>query len=192
MHLYLESVPDNWKHRLVLSSVPKDGTPYEDEFSLKTDKPVSYWGQIYTLTSPLEVSVKVFRAEGRLLADIAVKGSVSVPCARCLEPAETTVSGELRYLFSLRPDELVNKEHDGSPDGDEDVILLDSWEDEIDLSPQIWEVMITSLPMKTLCNPDCKGLCPICGTNLNKSTCSCKIDTGDPRLEKLRSFIEKN
>ena len=192
MEQYLESVPNNWKRRLVLSAVPKDGTLYEDEFSVTADRPVSYWGQIYTLTSPLLATIRVFRTEGRILADISVSGNASVPCARCLEPAKVAISGELRYLFSLRQDDNSEKNQDGSPDGDEDLILLDSWEDEIDLSPQIWEVMITSFPAKALCRPDCKGLCPVCGTNLNRSSCTCKRDNIDPRLESLRSFVQND
>ena len=188
MQEFLEEAPSHWKHRLVLPAVPKNGEPYEDEFSVKLDKPVSYWSQLYTLKSPLDVRVEAFRSEGRVLAAISISAKAEVPCARCLEPAGVAIEGNLRYLFSLRPDEQIEKEDDSAADGDEDLILLDSWEDEADLSPLIWETLITALPVAALCRDDCMGLCPQCGANLNKGGCSCKKKNVDPRLEILRSF----
>lgn len=45
------------------------------------------------------------------------------------------------------------------------------------------------LPSKILCNDDCKGLCPSCGTNLNKNECNCLSSKIDPRLEKLKELL---
>lgn len=190
---YLETVPNSWSRKLILAAVPKDGTAYEDSFVIEEDKPVSYWGQLYNFLTPIDVSVKVYRAEGNLYTDISVSGKVGAPCSRCLEPAETDFSGELKYLFSLSIDaeNRTKDENEGSSDGDEDVILLDSWEDEVELSPQIWEVVLTSLPAVILCKEDCKGLCPECGANLNLESCSCKKATGDARFEVLKQFIEE-
>ncbi len=187
---YLEPVPSSWKRSLVLSAVPKDGTAYEDEFAVEEKNPVSYWGQFYDFTSPLDVKIRVYRTEGSIYTDISVSGRVSAPCARCLEKAETDFYGELKYLFSLSSDEenRTKDEKEGISDGDEDVITLDSWEDEIDLSPQIWEVMLTSLPAVILCKEDCKGLCPECGANLNSEKCGCKKSSGDIRFEVLKQF----
>ena len=187
---FLEAVPSGWKHNLVLSAVPKDGTVYEEEFEIDEKTPVSYWGQIYTFLTPLAVKIRVYRSEGSLYTDISVSGKAGAPCARCLEPAQAYFAGELKYLFSLSLDEenRTCNEKNGAADGDEDVILLDSWEDEIDLSPQIWEVMLTALPAVILCKEDCKGLCPECGANLNSESCSCKKATGDVRFEILKQF----
>ncbi len=44
----------------------------------------------------------------------------------------------------------------------------------VDLTDSIREDIILSLPMKRLCSPDCKGLCPVCGQDRNVSTCDCK------------------
>ncbi len=56
-------------------------------------------------------------------------------------------------------------------------MILDSWEDEIDFGPLVWEVLITTLlPSAPLCSQDCRGLCPKCGADLNKTTCSCSDD----------------
>ena len=67
---YLESAPKSWKCRLVLAAVPRDGAPYEDEFTLPFDRAVSYWDQIYQPLSDLNVRVTAFRSEGRVVAEV--------------------------------------------------------------------------------------------------------------------------
>jgi uncharacterized protein len=50
------------------------------------------------------------------------------------------------------------------------------------------EQFYLSLPMKPLCSEDCKGLCPVCGTNLNRDTCNCRRDWDDPRFAALKNL----
>ncbi|MDO5562199.1 MAG: DUF177 domain-containing protein [Synergistaceae bacterium] len=186
----LKSVPENWSHRLVLSAVPKDGEPFEENFSLSADAPIDYWAQLYKLIKPLDVDVEASRVNGRLLVQIKIATEAETLCSRCLEPARVAINGELRYLYSLRPDEHTDEENEYGQDGEAGLILLDSWEDEIDLSGPIWEVLITSLPSRALCSENCRGLCPQCGANLNKVTCGCKTDDADPRFDVLRSAMK--
>ncbi len=54
------------------------------------------------------------------------------------------------------------------------------------------EQVLLSLPARTLCSPDCKGLCPRCGHNLNTDPCTCEDPSSDPRwsaLSDLRSRL---
>lgn len=189
MKEYLEEAPQSWNRRLVLAAIPKDGTPYEDEFSVHLDRPVSYWDQIYTFLSDPIIEIEAFRSEGRVIVNVSLRAQVSVPCARCLEPAATPVSGSLRYIFTLRRDEQLKEDKEAVRDGEEEMIVLDTWEDEINLGEMIWEVLITSLPSSVLCSPDCKGLCTQCGSNLNEGLCGCKTDKVDPRFDVLKNFV---
>ena len=45
-------------------------------------------------------------------------------------------------------------------------------------------------PMKVLCREDCKGLCPVCGQNLNLKTCDCDRTDLDPRMAKIRDIFK--
>lgn len=63
--------------------------------------------------------------------------------------------------------------------------------DEIQLLPYVEQAVFLSLPMKTLCGEACKGLCPLCGTNLNEKTCSCDKSPIDPRLAVLADLLNK-
>ena len=166
MEKYLEEAPKSWKYRLVLAAVPKDGAPYEDSFSVHIDRPVSYWDQIYTFLSDPQVRVDAYRSEGRVLVTVSLRTEVSVP------------------------DEQQREKAEESKDGEEEIIILDSWEDEIDLGQLIWEVLITALPGAVLCSQDCLGLCPQCGANLNLGPCGCKKESRDPRFDVLRNFVE--
>jgi len=47
------------------------------------------------------------------------------------------------------------------------------------------EQVLLSLPARTLCKPDCKGLCPRCGKNRNLEACTCEEGPSDPRWEAL-------
>jgi iron only hydrogenase large subunit-like protein/nitrogen-specific signal transduction histidine kinase len=60
----------------------------------------------------------------------------------------------------------------------------------IDLSPLVRELSLLESPMQPLCQPDCQGLCMVCGQNLNEADCGCEVDEIDPRLAKLRSLLE--
>lgn len=100
MSEYIKAAPKSWHHRLIIPAIPKDGTPYTESFSVAADRKINYWGQLYSLTAPLQVEVEAYRAEGRIITVISVSGSVAVPCSRCLAPAGVAIEGELRYLFS--------------------------------------------------------------------------------------------
>ena len=190
MSEFLEAIPENWKYRLILSAVSRDGTPFEDSVSLVIDKKLSYWSQVYTLKTPVDAEIEAPRtSEGRLFLSVSITSEAEVPCARCLEPAAIAVKGSLRYLFSLRPNEYSEDKEEGLHDGDEELIILDSWEDEIDIAPMIWETLITSLPAAALCSEECRGLCPQCGANINKSECGCKSEKGDPRFDILKTLM---
>ena len=61
-------------------------------------------------------------------------------------------------------------------------------EDQIDLNELMREQFYLALPMKPLCRDECKGLCAVCGKNLNRETCDCKREWDDPRMAALRAL----
>ena len=103
-----------------------------------------------------------------LAGRLSVKARLS--CSRCLKPVERDIS--------LDFDEEFDEEE---YPGDDAVIDLE------DVSTQLW---VTSVPMQVLCRDDCKGLCPICGSDLNEGECGCQADSIDPRLEALRGLLD--
>jgi uncharacterized protein len=61
----------------------------------------------------------------------------------------------------------------------------------IDLEPVLREEMTLALPINPVCKPDCQGLCPICGNDLNRTTCYHEDTPIDPRLDGLRAFLDQ-
>ena len=82
----------------------------------------------------------------------------------------------------MAPDAKVLREA-----ADEVYVVLE--EGSADLSQAIEETLVLNIPMVPLCRENCSGLCPVRGQNLNHGSCSCKVDTIDPRLEKLRELL---
>jgi uncharacterized protein len=60
---------------------------------------------------------------------------------------------------------------------------------EIDITGEIRDTVLLTLPMKVLCSEDCRGLCAGCGANLNSESCRCAAPPADPRWEALRKLL---
>ncbi|KUG23688.1 protein, clustered with ribosomal protein l32p [hydrocarbon metagenome] len=123
---------------------------------------------------------------------VFIKGSFSafidICCSRCLEHASLPIGGDFNYTLipakaetredlELTPEELEITYYQG---------------DFIDLAPIICEQLILQIPMKALCTEECKGLCPHCGMNLNRSSCNCHLNVVNDRMAVLKNFRVKN
>ena len=173
--------PQDWHITFPLASVPHDGTSSEKDFSLCLPSPVSYYGQEYTLTAPLDVRIEAVRSGESVIATVNVSSTVTAPCSRCLESARAEISSTLRWVFST-------KEEEGEWKYDEH-ILLSSLEENVSFEDYVWETLISALPVTLLCSEDCRGLCPSCGANLNRQSCNCHEGRTDPRLEILKNLL---
>lgn len=118
-----------------------------------------------------------------------VKGSLrtkaTLRCSRCL----VDYSHKLRAPFA---EEFVQVDEDKLADAEatmeEDRTPVAG--DFIELAPFVEQEIALALPYAPLHSPDCKGLCTVCGVNLNETTCSCKTERIDPRLADLAKFFE--
>jgi uncharacterized protein len=121
-------------------------------------------------SSDVELDVTLEAVEG----GIVVAGTAQAPwvgeCRRCLGGVSGTVRADVSEIFVSEPEE-----------GETYPILGDH----IDLEPLTREAVVLALPLAPLCRPDCAGLCPTCGTDLNAGPCGCAPDGGDPRWSAL-------
>ena len=60
----------------------------------------------------------------------------------------------------------------------------------LDLDILIFDEVVPKLPSRVLCKEDCKGLCPVCGTNLNEKECGCDRTVADPRMAAIQDIFK--
>ena len=114
-----------------------------------------------------------------------VRATLRLSCCRCLEPFEvpSDIGVDLLYL-----PQSANQGEGESEVSYEDLSTAFYRDEQIDLGQMVREQFELALPMKPLCQADCRGLCPVCGTNLNREPCTCETSWSDPRLAVLESL----
>lgn len=127
--------------------------------------------------SPIQVDVACYRSGQEIFFHGSLKGEAAAECSRCLENCGLVV--EKSFDFVLTPEPLpTNKNMELT--ADEMGLSFYTGED-IDLSPFVREQTLLALPLRPLCSENCRGLCPECGAELNRTTCGCALP-GDPRM----------
>ncbi len=108
---------------------------------------------------------------------------VEIPCDRCLDPVP--------WEFDLDIDKeaaVAGPEDTGLPEDAEETEEIDGYK--LDVDELVRSEIVIGWPAKILCREDCKGICSVCGQNLNHGTCSCQ-DTGlDPRMSAIRDVFQ--
>jgi uncharacterized protein len=126
------------------------------------------------------------RGPKEIVADIRLRGQFAgrfeVPCARCVEPVEIPLAAEFDLIF--RPAAADREATERSITAQETEIGY-YLKDSLLLEDVLREQVLLSLPVRTLCKPDCKGLCQRCGANRNSHACSCEDGPSDLRWEAL-------
>ncbi len=121
----------------------------------------------FELPDGIDYDLALTNADEGILVTGMIRCHVKGACDRCLEDAEFDIAGEVDeyYLFE-EPDQP--EEDDSDDDLDFALVLPD---DTIDLAEALSTSLIMETPFVVLCKPDCKGLCPVCGANLNEQDC---------------------
>ncbi|MEE1153647.1 MAG: DUF177 domain-containing protein [Acutalibacteraceae bacterium] len=128
--------------------------------------------------SPVKVDIRAENRAGLVKLSLATSFDYKKPCDRC----GTDVSKSLCFDFEHY---LVT-----SLSGDQNDDYIETPDHTIDIDELVTSDVLLELPSKHLCSDYCKGLCPICGTDLNKSSCNCVTKDIDPRLEALRKLLD--
>jgi len=143
------------------------------------------------LRSPLRGDVKLYRTSQGVLVTGELHVTVEVTCDRCLESVLVPLSFTVEEEFYPRID-INTGVRLPIPDDAEPETLIDR-QNIIDLTEVVRQDILIAIPMHPLCRPDCAGLCPECGHNLNEGPCGCEVRPLDPRwsaLEQWRSLGE--
>lgn len=139
------------------------------------------------LVSPVEASLDFNRSGNQILVTGNVRVKAVLECARCLESFEVVLSSPVDILCLIGGVEATGDQV-GTCDS---IIEVPAKLGRIDLTGEVRSILLVLVPIKPLCKTDCKGLCPSCGTNLNKASCNCSSQKYDPRWDALKRLKEK-
>jgi uncharacterized protein len=131
----------------------------------------------------------------RQIGDIVeVEGHIStrvrLSCGRCLQSFEMPLESQ----FDLTYSQIEQAPGQGSTSDEEieltahDMGMIQYQGDEINIEKEIQEQVVLALPLKVLCSPDCKGLCPGCGADLNTASCDCDRSPSGGKFDVLKNL----
>ena len=134
------------------------------------------------LESPVILSLDLDRRGG----DIFIKGTVAagavLGCSRCLKEYSLELEAPLELLC------VVGGDSDAGEEDRDNVMRVPPGAKFADLAGPVRSELLVLLPLKPLCDENCRGLCPRCGIDLNTSSCSCRREGHDSRWDALNKI----
>jgi uncharacterized protein len=161
--------------RLNVGFVVHQSVGYNRDFSIDVDK--------IHLPPDLDLidlsgTARVTRTPQGLLVQLKMGATVMAQCVRCLSDFQQRLSIDFTELYAFTQRSVTDSELILPEDG------------HIDLTPLVRECMLLEVPISPLCSSSCKGLCPVCGENLNETNCDHGLEGGDPRVNILKSLLD--
>jgi len=166
--------------KIVISEIPEEGIDVEfnENITLESVK----------TASPLHAVLNIRTIGSEVVLNGMLEGEVELVCSRCLNAYTLRVRPQINVVYE--PSEVINKEEHYKLKSDE----LDTGfykNDTLDTDEVLVEQLLLSLPMKPLCSPECKGICPKCGADLNVLSCNCDVSEIDTRMKVLEQLLKK-
>jgi len=124
-------------------------------------------------------SVRATRTPQGILLQADLHSEIKLECVRCLTDFLHSLEVYFTELYAFSQRYVT------------DSGLLMPETGFIDLTPVLREYTLLEIPISPLCQPDCRGLCPICGNNLNEGDCNHEDESGDPRLASLKRLLDQ-
>lgn len=142
------------------------------------------------LKGPVRLEVTLVGGDRRVMLQAQIQADIETVCDMCLTPVSYPLDFEIDEVLMSAHDVDVLSEHGG----DREKMESENWiydDVHLDLNYLVLNAILTQLPLRHLCRPDCKGLCPHCGANLNDGPCDCENTEIDPRWAILAQLQEK-
>ena len=157
----------------------RSGEQHRERLEVELE-PLVLGGQEYEPDpNPAPAELTVTRASSGTLFELAFAATLRGPCFRCLSDAELPLSLHVREYQATNP-------------GDDEELRTDYLHDtRLDLSAWARDAVALELPDKILCRPDCAGLCPVCGKDLNEEPHEHEEEAADPRWAALQGLREE-
>ncbi len=168
--------------RFDLSLLDREGSAAV-EAEVPPDDPM-WEGIEFAFEVPVSVQLRAVSAgSGELVVRGSFRGQMRRECRRCLIPVAEVVDKALTMVFVSSA--TAGAEEDG------EVRVFDPDDAILDVKDAVREEVVLAIDRFVVCDPECKGLCPTCGVNLNEESCGCVRVEADPRWDVLRTLKEE-
>ncbi len=158
-----------------LFDAPGTEIPLSGEVDLSE---VDIWGENIFKT-PIKISGVFKNRSGIITLKYRATAVLEFNCDSCGKETSRTAEYEFEHWLA--------RELAGGDENDEYILVPTGL---LDMDELVMTDVTLELPFRLLCRDDCKGLCPICGADLNETTCNCVSKQIDPRLEKLKMLLD--
>ncbi len=163
----------------IIESVNKERT---EETSIEMKTFSSRLGDFPILSSkPIALHI-ANRENKELLISGTVDMQIVIPCGRCLEDVPTDLHFDIDKVLTMKDGAIVDEEM-------EETDYLIGFE--LDVDRLVYAEILVNWPMKVLCKDDCKGICKVCGMNLNSGACDCQRTELDPRMAAFQDIFKQ-
>ncbi len=142
---------------------------------------------IGALTMPIRFDAHVEKVKHDVRITGRIATQIQMVCSRCLLPHVELLDEGFEVLYL--PGIAEKKQLEDVELEEEDLNISYYHGDSICLTDLVREQLLLMLPIKPLCQENCKGLCPSCGKDLNEGACQCSLQVGDPRLSVLGKLL---
>jgi uncharacterized protein len=164
--------------KIIIADIPKEGLEFDFKDEIVSD----------TILSPVNAHLKIEKLGPEVLVKGGLATEVHLQCSRCLKDFQQNLSVPVEVVY--HPAEELKREENYEITNEE--LDMDFYSgEELDLFNILKEQIDLNLPMKPLCNDSCKGLCPLCGMDLNNSSCRCSVNDADPRFAALKQLTKE-
>ena len=161
--------------KIIVSKIPEEGIEVHSRENAKT---LAISPSDLILTDDVQIDAMIRREGEIFFVDGTIKTALLLPCNRCAEEFAFTID----TLFHCHEEPMSHATTDSDQSLRKRDMDIDHYAgEEIEINNLIREQVLLSVPMHPLCKPDCLGLCPKCGQNLNIKKCNCVIkETANP------------
>ena len=140
--------------------------------------------------APLKAALRAQQIGDIVEIEGNISTAVRVDCGRCLQSFQMPIESSFTWTYSQR--EPAPEQSDAHQEEleltTEDMGLIYYQGKEISLKNEIQEQVVLALPLKALCKPDCRGLCPKCGADLNTEKCDCDRSPPAGKFDALKNL----
>lgn len=146
-----------------------------------------YMGSAYPVLDGAKADLTLTNvSDGQVLLEGSLAVTLLIPCDRCLRDVTVKVNAAFSHQISS-PDRERNASEETEDSSDDDLSFVSGYE--LDTDQLISNEILIHMPVKVLCKEDCKGICSVCGHDLNEGECGCDRFVPDPRMAAIKDIF---